>query len=472
MLVAIARKELREVLRDRVIVAVLGVFVATLIGSCFACHQAWAEQEARQTSLHDDAREAWLSQSTSSAHQATHDGQTVYKRSTRLAAIDPGTDPVLGTKVRLESHRRHEAAGVMRGDQLSFFRLSFETPALLVQAVLPLIAILLSYAIVAREREHGTWKLLLTLGVKYRSVILGKLLAVFALVVVLAAPILLTILWTVVTASGDTVLPFRDLAGRAVVLAAINLLYLFGWCATGVAISARFSSGASLVVLVASWAVLTLVVPRVAVDLAYSQHPLPDRTDREQRREAAIRHGSDGQRALKDFNANLERRLLKQYGVDNVGGLPIDIDAARLLAMEEFTDAIDDDDESKLAAVYEQQNALVDRFELGSPYLAIRSLSMAIAGTDRRHHEAFLTSAERYRRLYVKILNTAEMKREGPGDTAESARQFWGRIPAFQQATVTWPRLADSSKWPFGLLVVWSLTMVAIALRPAKEATT
>lgn len=469
MLRAIVRKELREALRDRGLVVVLAVFVIALSLSSVVCYRAWIEQNARQSSLLDEAREQWLSQTTTSAHQATHDGQTVYRRPSPLSALDPGIDSVQGTQIKLESHQRHEAVGSTGSDALSFFHLSFSTPALMVQALLPVIAVLLSYSVVGREREQETWKLLLTLGVAPRTIVLGKLLAVFALVVALAGPIWFSLLWTAMAAAGDSVAPASDLVGRSVAFAVGNVLYLFAWCATGVALSSRCSTGTALVVLVACWATWTLVVPRVAVDLAYSLHPLPDRTDRDEAREAAVRHGSDGKRSLQEFNRKLERRLLKQYGVEDLNDLPIDIDAARLLAMEEFTDALDDETESELNAIYEQQNDLVDRLQLASPFLAVRSLSMGLAGTDRRHHEAFVASAERYRRLYVKTLNTAEMKGEGPGDTAESARQFWGRVPAFEQTAPVWYEIIQRSKWAIAVLFAWSLAATIVALWPPRK---
>jgi ABC-2 type transport system permease protein len=472
MLFAIIRKELREIFRDRVVTLGLLLFVVVLAYSCFAFTAAWAERNALQSSRQNESREQWLAQTTASAHQATHNGQSVYKRPTRLAAIDPGTDLVLGQTLRLESHKRHEPVGVVRRDQLSFFRLSFESPSLLIQALLPLAAILLSYGVVSRERELGTWNLVTTLGVKRHTVVLGKLVAVFVIVAVMMLPVLIFLTWTVATASTNALLPIGDLVARAVFLAVVNLIYLFGWCATGVALSSRFSVGSTLVLLISCWVFWTLVIPRVAVDLAYSQHPIPSRAKMQEARETAIRHGSDSKQSLKNFNRQLEQRLLKQYDVNDLADLPIDINAARLLAMEEFTDAIDDEALSTRAAIYQKQNRVVDRFGTVSPYLAIRSLSMAFAGTDRQHHEAFLSSAERYRREYVKILNTAEMTREGPGKTPESAREFWGQVPEFQQRSPKWTLIARALKWHFGLLISWSLIMTAIALCPTRGAAT
>ncbi|QDT14739.1 DUF3526 domain-containing protein [Alienimonas californiensis] len=463
-------KELRELTRDRVAVAVCAVFFGVLLASCVASARHWTARDAAQRERQTSSREDWLGQSSTSAHDATHRGMTVYRRPSPLAAVDPGTDPVLGSAVRLESHRRNEPTGVPGRDRLRLLRLNFGTPAELIQAVLPLVAVLLSYATVARERERGTWGFLQSLGVGRSAVVLGKLTATFAAVAVLTGPVVGMLLWTLATAADEAVLTWGELAVRGAALYATTLLYLFGWCVTGVALSTRFSAGATLVLLITAWAGATLVVPRVAVDLAYSQHPTPAPAEFRQAREAAVRHGSDGDRSLEEFRAEVEGRLLRQYGVDEVADLPVDLDAAGLLAMEAFTDALDDTAQARVDAVHEEQTRFVERSAALSPFLAVRSLSTALAGTDRVHHAAFLRSAERHRRSYVAFLNTAQLNREGPGDTAASARAFWGRVPEFRQRVPSLRQLAGAARWPVGLLLGWSAAILAVALRRPRGA--
>ena len=225
MLLTIVRKELREVRRDPCAWGVLGTYFIILALSCVASRLTWTGQAAVQTSRHRQAREEWLTQTADSPHQATHNGTMVYKFLSPLSSIDRGADPELGMAVKLESHRRHEG-NVHRNDRLRLLRLDFSTPALLIQTVFPLVIILISHAMVSREREQGTWGLLASLGVTRRQAILGKLLAVFFLTVALSLPVLITLIWTVVSSKPESGMTLTELVCRAIAVYAVNLLYL------------------------------------------------------------------------------------------------------------------------------------------------------------------------------------------------------------------------------------------------------
>jgi ABC-2 type transport system permease protein len=466
MLLTIVRKELCEVRRDPCTWGVLGIYVTVLALSCVASQWTWTERVSAQVSSQRQAREAWLTQASASPHQATHNGTTVYKIPSPLGSVDPGVDPELGMAVKLESHRRHEGTNALRPDRLRLLRLDFTTPALLIQAVFPLVVILITHALVSREREHGTWGLLASLGVTRRRATLGKLITAFLLTVAITVPVLIALISTVMSAEPGAGMPWTELLYRVLAVYAVNLAYLAGWCAAGAALSARFSSGASLVLLISCWAGWTLIIPRLAVDLAYSRFPLPSRQSMLEARDTALRQGSDGRHSLEEFNTALEQQLLQEYGVTRLQDLPINLNAARLLAMEQFTDSIDDHALSQLADIYRRQNRFIELFQTVSPYLTIRSVSASFAGTDCHHHDAFIASAEQYRRLLVKTMNTAEMNGERPGTTAESQREFWRQVPEFQHRFPPPIRVLDAAKLPIGLLAVWCLSMTIFALLP------
>ncbi|MEM9703866.1 MAG: ABC transporter permease, partial [Planctomycetota bacterium] len=114
----VVRKELRELMRDRVTVAICAAFFGALLVNCVASGRQQSARDASQRERQAASREGWLGQSSTSAHDATHRGMTVFKRTTPLAAIDPGTASVLGSAVRLESHKRNEPTGVPGRDRL------------------------------------------------------------------------------------------------------------------------------------------------------------------------------------------------------------------------------------------------------------------------------------------------------------------------------------------------------------------
>lgn len=468
MLLTIIGKEFREVRRDPCVCVVLVTYGAILTLSCLTSLWTQTANVAAQASRQRHAREEWLSQTTNSPHQATHHGTTVYKLPSPLASVDPGVDPQLGAAVRLEAHRRHEATGASGKDQLRFLQLDFTTPALLTQAVLPLVIILVAHGTVSREREQGTWRLMASLGVSPRQAVLGKSLAVFFLSALLSFPVLATLSWIVITTHAEMGMTLPVVFSRAAAIYALNLLYLAGWCAGGVALSARCSSGVSLIVLISCWAAWVLMVPRLAVDLSYSRFPLPSERTLAETRSTALRQGSDGLHSLQEFNAALEQRLLQEYGVQRLEDLPFDLKAARLLAGEEFTDALDDRIQQQISDIYRAQNRYLDGFAVLSPYLTIRSVSTAFAGTDRHHHDAFVAVAERYRRTLVQKMNTAEMTGERPGKSTESSRGFWERVPEFQQQFPRPITVLHSVSWPIGILVVWSLALTIMALRSPR----
>lgn len=468
MLLRISCKELCEIARDPCAVAVLGVYIAILCWSCFAFSSAWSRQFEQQASLQHQSREAWLTQETESPHQATHEGTTVYKLPSPMANFDPGVAPEFGTVVKLESHKRHAAKLASKEDEVGLLQLNMTTPALLMQAVLPLIVIFLSHALLSQERERGTWGLVSSLGVSQLRLKLGKITGMFLLCLLLSAPVLFALIWAICNSPEESGYSTGNALGRGAALYFVSLLYLLGWIIAGTALSARFSSGTTLILLLACWAGWTLILPRLAVDLAYSRFPLPNQQSLLESREAAIRKGSNGRATLEELNEQLEKKLLEEYDVSDLADLPINLDAARLLAMEEFTDAIDDDIQTEISEIYQQQNHFLDWFEFLSPYLVVRSISSSLAGTDRHHHAVFIDSAEQYRRFMVKTMNRAEMKGELPGSTTVEARQFWSMVPEFRQNRPSFSSVCYAMRGPIGVLMTWFAMAIIIVLIPSR----
>ncbi len=59
-----------------------------------------------------------------------------------------------------------------------------------------------------------------------------------------------------------------------------------------------------------------------------------------------------------------------------------------------------------LFRLFQAQNALLERFNLLSPILAMRDVSRSLAGTDLYKHLNFTRQAENHRRLVAKVMNT------------------------------------------------------------------
>src|SRR5690606_37102683 len=126
----------------------------------------------------------------------------------------------------------------------------------------------------AGEREQGTMRQLLSLGVDRRRLAVGKALGIAAgLGVVLLPAAVIGSLALVMTAA-DAVLA-ADLP-RTVLMAISYLAYFAIFLAVSLAVSAWSSSSrAALILLLAFWALNGLFAPRAVADLGSFLHPTP-----------------------------------------------------------------------------------------------------------------------------------------------------------------------------------------------------
>lgn len=154
----------------------------------------------------------------------------------------------------------------------------------IVTFVLSLLAILFTYDAVSGERELGTLRLVFANPVPRARYIAGKLIGIWlGLATPLAILMIVGILGAVLTGiqlrSGDWV--------RIALLMLASGLYLTLFVALGLAVSAlsRRSSSAFLVLL-ASWVILVLIVPRASLTTATHLRPAPSLAEIESRHAA------------------------------------------------------------------------------------------------------------------------------------------------------------------------------------------
>ncbi|MGH9381314.1 MAG: DUF3526 domain-containing protein [Thermoanaerobaculia bacterium] len=108
--------------------------------------------------------------------------------------------------------------------------------------------------------------------------------------------------------------------------------------------------------------------------------------------------------------AKLQREALEKYGVDDLEDLPVNFDAIALIDSEAFGDRVYDRRWGELWAIYERQERLQSWAGLLAPALAVRGLSMGMAGTDLAQHLHFVDAAEAHRRRINLQLNEHMMR--------------------------------------------------------------
>ncbi|WP_193069580.1 DUF3526 domain-containing protein, partial [Pseudomonas sp. K5] len=199
--------------------------------------------------------------------------------------------------------------------------------------------------------------------------------------------------------------------------------YLAAWCVLITAVSSMMSQRRdALLALIGGWAVMALLVPRIAPDLAYAAFPLPDRLHNEVSIARDLRALGDSHDANDPYFAAFRQRVLDQYGVTRIEDLPVNYKGLLAVEGERLTSSLFNRYAADAAAIQHRQNRLVAGFTVLSPVLAIRQLSMAAAATDLRAHLGFLDQAEQHRYQLVQQLNQMQADEVSyADDTAKDA---------------------------------------------------
>lgn len=467
----IARDELRLMLRNRVALiafALLVLLTIAAVASSWSHRQANADMRARHQ---HEAKHAFDAQPDRHPHRMVHYGHFVFRPLGPLAAFDPGVDAFTGSSMFLEGHRQNTANfGDVQQSSL-LVRFGQLTPAFVLQVVAPLLLVFLGFGAIARERERGTLRLLMVQGVTRTQVMIGKLLALGLVALLAGAPAMLG-LAAIATQPGALALPM-------LVMAAGYCVYLLLWVVLILLVSALVArSRDALLALVALWAVSSVLLPRLAPDLASAAVPLQNRMQTDVAIGRDLRRLGDAHNPDDPHFAAFQRAMLARYGATRVEDLPVNYKGLLALEGERLTSALFDGYARHSFTAQDRQNGIVDTIGILSPAIALRSLSMAAAGTDFPGHRRFLEQAEAYRYALVQRLNRMQAedvsfaddtaKDAGADHRKRIAADHWQAMPEFRFAAPDGATLARAAAPGLAVLLGWlaaAVGLLALATR-------
>jgi ABC-2 type transport system permease protein len=395
----VARGEWQHLLRTRlaltVIVMLLGLIAIAAVNSAYQLSIEAKVREAYQL----EAEEAFRNQPARHPHRVVHYGHYVFRNPAPLSVIDPGVDTYTGRSIFLEGHRRNTASFAEARETSVLTRFGAVSPAFMLQVIAPLLLILIGYGSVVREREGGTLLQLIAQGVRPGSLIQGKAMAIGGVALLATIPLLVTALWLGLRNPAE-LLP-------AVVVLAGHMAYLALWVALIVAVSAvARNARAALISLMVVWSVTTVLMPRLAADVAATAIPSQTQTEMDILIQRDMRIVGDSHNINDPGFRSFQQQVLTEYGVDRIEDLPVNYRGLVSLQGEAEGSAVMNRYAAELHATQRQQASIVNLFSLVSPYLAIRNLSMRAAGTDLINHQQFLDAAEAHRFELIQTLNT------------------------------------------------------------------
>ena len=391
-----------------------------------------AATDRRQTEAQAQAaaqsRADWLGQGAVHPHRMAHFGDFVFRPNGPLSRFDAGIQATTGRVLRVEAHRQNtpfhaptRAAGPL-GSGGRF------DPAFLLQVLGPLLLILLGGTAFAAEDKSGRLRWLLGQGASGWPIVLGRVAMLWSVGLAQLAVVCLGFL----VADGGELAASH--ASR--LLGMIGLYAVFyavvAVAIVGVGLVAR-TGGAALVILLVAWVLGTAVLPRATASLATELAPLPTRDAFDSAMQKARAEGLDGHNPRDERMAQIDRKVLEEYGVSDVKDLPIDIGGIRMQADEEFGHKVWDEHYGRIRAIFAKQGRIAERMALLNPFQLVRSLSTTLAGTDLLHELRFLHDVEHYRRHLIGALNHEHAHGGEPGQRGRTApAEFFAGLDSYE----------------------------------------
>ena len=465
MIVRIARKELTEMFRDgrfRVLsVVVLGVSLVSLAAGWKHYRDVNRQHEAAQA----ETRAQWLGQGRKNPHSAAHYGVYAFKPKSQLAMLDTGIDPYVGVASWLEAHKQNEFKYRPAQDRTALQRFGEMSAAEALQVLMPLFIVLMTFSAYAGEREQGTLRQLLSLGVARRDLAWGKALGITtALALVLAPAIVLGVAALAFTAETGLLL---DDWWRPALMAATYAAYFAILIGVSLAVSAwARTSRLALIVLLGFWFMNSLVAPRVVSDVAGWMYPTPSAVEFQKGLEAEL----NDNRAVQQRLERRKQELFATYSVDSVDALPVAFSGISLQEGEEHANEVFDRHYGALHERYELQNRASSFGAVVAPMLAARALSMGLAGTDFAQHRHFAAAAEQYRRHIQRVMNDDIARNQKRGQVYVAGEDLWAQVPEFVYTAPPVGWVLSNLSGSVALLGVWLVAAVALMLRVTATA--
>lgn len=464
MLKILLLKEWRMAIRSR-IVAVTLLPLLLLLGIAFAgssVQQSRLQQE--RTAANEHFRVQWEQLKNGDPHSAAHFGTYIFKTPGTLSIFDKGLDDVTGYTMRVEAHIQHSMATPPIRPADAYLRFGSLTMASVLQLFFPLFILFFCFNSYTQEQASGTLGLLLLQGAAKPAILKGKSVLQLAVINGMLLTGLLLYLPAMLLTSGRAVAS-SDLL-RIALLIVCYVCYGSIFVLLGVAVSARARNGRqALFILTGIWLLWNIIAPRLTASIGESLHPLPSQHALQEKIERAIRMGINGDEPREARLEKLTQTLLRKYHVTDVSLLPLNFDAIRMQANEEYAQLVYDKYAAETDSIIKLQNNITRYAALADPYLAIRSISMALSGTDYNHQWHFDTTARRYRNDFIRRLNH-QLAYKGSAD-----EDFYKAMPQFQYHAPDILTVTRSQGWLLLSLPVWILIGVLLINRSASYET-
>ena len=390
--------EWKNLIRDRLFSYSTIFFVLSLSLVVWMGVLQQENQKQSQSDAQKHVRKQWENLEAMNPHRAAHYGSFAFKPLNILNAMDGGINDITGNVLQLEGHVQNEIIYSEASQALSVSKFGKLKSSLILQYVIPLFLIFLSFGSMSKEKETQRIKLLILQGASIDKLVNAKSISVW-----IYGFFLLIVTVTIQSIFGSTNPEiFKRLA---YILLSYGLYYfIISSLSTYLSFTLKDKTSA-LSSILAIWILWTIFLPKIWGNTVEKVHVLPDRKTFKEDMRAERNQGIDGHNPYDKRREELKNKYLAEYQVDSLSQLPINFDGIVMQADEEYGNLIWDKHFGSNYSIMQKQKSLYQFSGLLNPFASLQSASMGFCGTDMIHHLDFLKKAEDYRRVLIKALN-------------------------------------------------------------------
>ena len=227
--------------------------------------------------------------------------------------------------------------------------------------------------------------------------------------------------------------------------------------------------------MVGFWALTAFIMPKAAAELSKLAHPSPAYGTFMAEMKAHQKRGFDGISPFAKLG-RFQGEMFRKYQVNRIEDLPVYWTAVRMQKLEELDQPVFDQHYGAVRDLYIAQRRVQDRAGAVAPTLPLRSISMALAGTDLIQHTKFMADAESFRHDMVFKMNDYLSKAAANLNGVNSASNFmianeqvFAIVPPFEYQPPTLDETLGEHVGNFALLGAWLLAAVALALLATRR---
>ncbi|GAB3535951.1 DUF3526 domain-containing protein [Pontibacter brevis] len=462
MVKSIAKKEFISTLRDSRFVALSVIVLLLLLAATIVGLHSYTTLQEERDVAQQTVNDQFANAADRHPHRMAHYGSYAFRPKSSISFLDFGMDSYTGASVYMEAHRQNSANFSQAQQSASLIRFGEITVAFVLQMLLPLLIIFLCFGAFTQQRETGTLKILLSQGGSLRQVAWAKIAGYCKVVALVVAPALVMASLLLFGRGGFEL--DGDLLVRLLLFMLFYLVYFFLFIVLSVVVSAlhqRFST--ALVSLLGIWILFCVITPKATANLGANLYTTPTKAQMDAAVHEEVTKGIDGHNSSDERVEALKQELLKKYKVATLEELPVNFDGIHMAAGEEHSTRVYQEHFNELTGIFKSQNRISEYAGLLNPYLAVRHLSMSMAGSDYIH---FQNMAEQYRFNQSQELNHIQATQLKYGDKeTRLSGDTWKNFKPFEYET-------PHAGWALGnhvvslvALLLWLVLVCTLGLR-------